>query len=149
MDMRGFVWFMAVYAFVARLSWAASCNRRATAVLRGSTLQRRRRSLLVCVYVVQTAENLIALTAEAASRIVKLVSQCKICVDLEKEFCMSLETHLAALGQRHDALDKEIEKELAYPAKDDLKLAEMKRRKLQLKDEIAKLQCDRPSPSMH
>jgi hypothetical protein len=70
-------------------------------------------------------------------------------VDLEKEFCMSLETHLAALGQRHDALDKEIEKELTYPAKDDLKLAEMKRRKLQLKDEIAKLQCDRPSPSMH
>jgi hypothetical protein len=51
---------------------------------------------------------------------------------------MSRETHLAALGQRHDALDKEIAKELVYPAKDELKLAEMKRRKLQLKDEIAK-----------
>jgi hypothetical protein len=70
-------------------------------------------------------------------------------VDLEKEFCMSRETHLAALGQRHDALDKEIAKELVYPAKDELKLAEMKRRKLQLKDEIAKLQCDRPFPDMH
>jgi hypothetical protein len=61
-------------------------------------------------------------------------------VDLEKEFCMSRETHLAALGQRHDALDKEIAKESLHPGKDELKLAEMKRRKLQLKDEIAKLQ---------
>ncbi len=42
---------------------------------------------------------------------------------------MSRETHLAALGQRHDALDKEIANELLHPAKDDLKLAEMKRRK--------------------
>jgi hypothetical protein len=65
------------------------------------------------------------------------------------EFCMSRETHLAALGQRHDALDKEIAKELAHPAKDELKLAEMKRRKLQLKDEIAKLQCDLSIPTLH
>lgn len=62
---------------------------------------------------------------------------------------MSREAHLAALGQRHDALDKEIAKELMHPATDDLKLTELKRRKLQLKDEIAKLQCDRPVPSMH
>ena len=62
---------------------------------------------------------------------------------------MSRETHLGALGQRHEALDKEIEKELAHPAKDELKLAEMKRRKLQLKDEITKLQCDRSSPTLH
>jgi len=34
---------------------------------------------------------------------------------------------------------------LVHPVKDELKLAEMKRRKLQLKDEIAKLQCDRLS----
>ena len=87
---------------------------------------------------------------EAASRIANPVAHSQIYVDLEeKEFCMSRETHLAALGQRHDALDKEIAKELVYPAKDELKLAEMKRRKLQLKDEIAKLQCDRPYPSMH
>ena len=62
---------------------------------------------------------------------------------------MSRETHLAALGQRHDALDKEITKELLYPAKDELKLAELKRRKLQLKDEIAKLQGDHSFPSIH
>jgi hypothetical protein len=57
---------------------------------------------------------------------------------------MSLETHLAALEQRHEALDKEIEKELMHPAKDELKLAEMKRRKLQIKDEIARLQNGLP-----
>ncbi|HWX13579.1 MAG TPA: YdcH family protein [Methylocella sp.] len=57
---------------------------------------------------------------------------------------MSRETHLAALEQRHDALDKEIERESVHPARDELKLTELKRRKLQLKDEIAKLQCDRP-----
>lgn len=62
---------------------------------------------------------------------------------------MSRETHLAALGQRHEALDKEIAKELAYPARDELKLAEMKRRKLQLKDEIAKLRADSLIPTLH
>jgi hypothetical protein len=70
-------------------------------------------------------------------------------MSLKKEFCMSRETHLSALGQRHDALDKEIAKELAHPAKDELKLAEMKRRKLQLKDEIAKLRSDPASPTLH
>jgi hypothetical protein len=70
-------------------------------------------------------------------------------VGFKKEFCMSRETHLAALGQRHEALDKEIAKELAHPAKDELKLAEMKRRKLQLKDEITKLQSDRSIPTLH
>jgi hypothetical protein len=92
---------------------------------------------------------LIALIVEAASRIANPVAHSQICVDLDEEFCMSRETHLAALGQRHDALDKEIAKELVYPAKDELKLTEMKRRKLQIKDEIAKLQCGRPFPSLH
>jgi hypothetical protein len=56
---------------------------------------------------------------------------------------MSRETHLAALEQRHDALEKEIEREMVHPARDELRLSELKRRKLQLKDEIAKLQYDR------
>ncbi|MBO0732834.1 MAG: DUF465 domain-containing protein [Methylocapsa sp.] len=53
---------------------------------------------------------------------------------------MSRETHLAALEQRHEALDKEIANELLHPARDELKLTELKRRKLQIKDEMAKLQ---------
>jgi hypothetical protein len=62
---------------------------------------------------------------------------------------MSREAHLAALTQRHEALDKEIAQELMHPAQDELKLAEMKRKKLQLKDEIAKLQGDSSSSQMH
>ena len=62
---------------------------------------------------------------------------------------MSLENHLAALEQRHDALDKEIEKALIHPAIDELQLAELKRRKLQLKDEIVKLRGASPSPTLH
>lgn len=58
---------------------------------------------------------------------------------------MSRESHLAMLEQRHDALDKEIAREMLYPAADELKLAEMKRRKLQLKDEITKLRGETPS----
>lgn len=62
---------------------------------------------------------------------------------------MSLESHLAALEQRHDALNKEIEKALVYPAIDELKLAELKRRKLQLKDEITKLRGNYPFSTLH
>lgn len=62
---------------------------------------------------------------------------------------MSVENHLAALELRHDALDKEIEQALVHPASDELKLAEMKRRKLQLKDEIARLRGDQAIPTLH
>jgi hypothetical protein len=52
---------------------------------------------------------------------------------------MSLQSHLAELERRHMALQREIEKEELHPAVDELKLHELKRRKLLLKDEIAKL----------
>lgn len=52
---------------------------------------------------------------------------------------MPMQSHLAELQRRHDALDREIAKEWAHPGADDVRLAELKRRKLQLKDEIAKL----------
>lgn len=55
---------------------------------------------------------------------------------------MSLQNHLSELERRHSALDREIEKEQIHPAPDEIKVAEMKRRKLLLKDEIAKLRCD-------
>ena len=52
---------------------------------------------------------------------------------------MSLQNHLVELQKRHDALDREIAAALVHPATDDTKLAGLKRRKLQLKDEINKL----------
>ena len=52
---------------------------------------------------------------------------------------MPLQSHLAELERRHEALDRDIAREWAYPGTDEIKLAELKRRKLQLKDEIARL----------
>jgi len=55
---------------------------------------------------------------------------------------MGIQTHLAELEHRHQALEEEITEALAHPSTDDLKIAELKRRKLQLKDEIARLRQD-------
>ncbi len=52
---------------------------------------------------------------------------------------MTIASHLAELQRRHAALDGEIRKALAHPATDSLTVAELKRRKLILKDEIKRL----------
>jgi hypothetical protein len=52
---------------------------------------------------------------------------------------MSMQSHLAELEKRHHALEQEINDCLAHPASDDLQIAELKRRKLQVKDEIVRL----------
>ena len=52
---------------------------------------------------------------------------------------MSISTHLADLEQRHRALENEISEALNHPSSDGLLIAELKRRKLQVKDEIARL----------
>lgn len=52
---------------------------------------------------------------------------------------MSLESHIDALQKEHDRLDGMIAQELRHPGADDLELTHMKREKLRLKDEIARL----------
>jgi hypothetical protein len=52
---------------------------------------------------------------------------------------MSLQTHLGELERRHQSLEREIQDAMAHPSTDDLKIVELKRRKLVLKDEITKL----------
>jgi hypothetical protein len=52
---------------------------------------------------------------------------------------MSIQSHLAELERRHQALELELSEAMAHPSIDDLKIAELKRRKLQVKDEIARL----------
>ncbi len=52
---------------------------------------------------------------------------------------MSLDSHLTELVRRHQAIESAIASEIAHPSADDLKLHELKRKKLQLKDEIEKL----------
>ncbi len=55
---------------------------------------------------------------------------------------MSISTHLAELEQRHRALEDEISEALNHPSSDGLLIAELKRRKLLVKDEIARLRQD-------
>ncbi|MFO1117799.1 MAG: DUF465 domain-containing protein [Beijerinckiaceae bacterium] len=52
---------------------------------------------------------------------------------------MSMQSHLAELERRHKSLEDEIEKEVLHPSSDDNHVHELKKKKLRLKDEIAKL----------
>jgi hypothetical protein len=52
---------------------------------------------------------------------------------------MSLQSHLAELQKKHQALEDQINDCLVHPATDDLRVAELKRKKLQVKDEIERL----------
>jgi hypothetical protein len=52
---------------------------------------------------------------------------------------MSMQSHLAELERKHQALEDEIAEAMNHPSTDDLKIAELKRRKLLVKDEIERL----------
>jgi hypothetical protein len=53
---------------------------------------------------------------------------------------MSLESHLAELKRKHGDIDREIDEARMHPSVDDLQIAQLKRRKLALKDAMEKLQ---------
>jgi hypothetical protein len=55
---------------------------------------------------------------------------------------MAIEAHLKELESKRQALKEKLERMLAHPSVDDLEVAEIKRQKLHLKDEISKLQAD-------
>jgi hypothetical protein len=55
---------------------------------------------------------------------------------------MAIESHLAELEKRHQALEQEINEALAHPSADDLQIVELKRRKLLVKDQIARLRYE-------
>lgn len=52
---------------------------------------------------------------------------------------MTLDAHLEELSEKHRALEQKIEQEMARPSADTLKITEMKRQKLRLKDEMERL----------
>ena len=55
---------------------------------------------------------------------------------------MAIESHLAELEKRHEALKLKISEALNHPSADDLEIVELKRRKLLVKDEITRLKQD-------
>ncbi|MEW6089923.1 YdcH family protein [Parvibaculum sp.] len=56
---------------------------------------------------------------------------------------MALESHIAELRDRHKALEREIENQIQHPSSDDLQIAELKKQKLRLKEEIERLSSPR------
>ena len=52
---------------------------------------------------------------------------------------MALDAHLTELSDRHRALDQKIEQEQGRTTSDEFKIAEWKRQKLRLKDEMERL----------
>ncbi len=52
---------------------------------------------------------------------------------------MTLAGHLAELSEKHRLLEIKIQEELARPSADDLQISRLKKEKLKIKDEMAKL----------
>jgi hypothetical protein len=52
---------------------------------------------------------------------------------------MAIESHLAELEKRHEALEQQLTEALTHPSIDDFQLLELKRKKLHVKDEIARI----------
>ncbi len=62
---------------------------------------------------------------------------------------MSLESHLTELMRRHQAIDQEIAESENHPSVDEVQLHELKKKKLQIKDEIAKVKSESQRPTRH
>ncbi|MCU0819408.1 MAG: DUF465 domain-containing protein [Beijerinckiaceae bacterium] len=62
---------------------------------------------------------------------------------------MSQSSHLAQLERKHRALDDELRNELAHAARNETRIASIKRQKLVLKDEITRLRTGKPPEKRH
>ncbi|EPX76993.1 YdcH family protein [Litoreibacter arenae] len=51
---------------------------------------------------------------------------------------MTISSHLSELKRKHDALSQRVEEAQRSPGTDDLKVVELKKQKLRLKEEISK-----------
>ena len=53
---------------------------------------------------------------------------------------MSLQSHLSELSAKHQALENQLDNALQHPSMDSVEIARIKRRKLQLKDEMQRIE---------
>lgn len=60
---------------------------------------------------------------------------------------MSIKSHLNELVRRHQAIEEAILAEESHPASDDVKVHELKVKKLHLKDEIERLRHEAEAPA--
>lgn len=54
---------------------------------------------------------------------------------------MTIEARIRELGNRHRVLDQTIQREMAHPSADSLRVRELKQQKLRLKEEITSLEA--------
>lgn len=52
---------------------------------------------------------------------------------------MTIASHLQELRRKHESLSLQVEQDQRSPGADDLKIAELKKQKLKIKEEIARL----------
>ncbi len=62
---------------------------------------------------------------------------------------MSIDSRLNELVRRHQAIEEAIIVEESHPASDDIKIHELKRKKLHLKDEIERLKHQAETAAAH
>lgn len=59
---------------------------------------------------------------------------------------MASKAHLQSLSQRHQELESQLMSEMKHPHPDDMRVHELKRLKLRIKDQIERLRQDNHSP---
>ena len=52
---------------------------------------------------------------------------------------MTSQTYITSLERRHQDLERKIEQEMRHPSRDALLIAALKRKKLELKDQMARV----------
>jgi hypothetical protein len=53
---------------------------------------------------------------------------------------MALDAHIVELGEKHRLLERRIQEAVARPGSSDTEIRQLKREKLRIKDEIARLE---------
>ena len=61
---------------------------------------------------------------------------------------MTMQAHLSELERKHRALEDELADAMVHPSTDDLRIVELKRKKLMVKEEIERLRVVGP-PRLH
>ncbi|CDZ35115.1 Hypothetical protein NGAL_HAMBI1145_27030 [Neorhizobium galegae bv. officinalis] len=54
---------------------------------------------------------------------------------------MTVQAHIASLEKKHGALEEELQTVLASPSADDREIADLKRRKLRIKDQMQRIKA--------
>jgi len=62
---------------------------------------------------------------------------------------MAIQAHLVELERKHRVLESELHEAMKNLATDDVRIAELKRRKLLLKDEIERLKMASDGQTLH